>query len=251
MGDISICSSRPAGQDAARDLLACARQLGAKMSCESVTGITSLTPAKASPAGLLTHNRSHWGIENGLHHRRDTTYGEDASQIRTGGAPRLMAAMNNLAISVLARAGYSGNAAARRELGWDPTGGIRALTLLGLLPKRHNASHAEITTLTSALAPSGIDPALGQPGPAIWIGCSMRFQLVRHNGAALSQSLNFTSPSADLSRTNMRTPCDARGDRYCRDEVRPYKRADRRMRAGALAGTDRAIRSHQAAPLLT
>jgi len=53
-----------------------------------------------------------------------------------------MAAINNLAISVLARAGHSSNAAARRELGWDQTGGLRALALLGLLPKRHNASHA-------------------------------------------------------------------------------------------------------------
>ncbi|MGH3405145.1 MAG: hypothetical protein ACRDRJ_21975 [Streptosporangiaceae bacterium] len=151
MGDISICANRPAGQEAARDLLACARDLGAKMSCESVTGITSLTPAKASPAGLLTHNRQHWAIENGLHHRRDTTYGEDASQIRTAGAPRLMAAMNNLVISVLNRAGHTGNAATRRELGWDQTGGIRALQLLGLLPKRHNSSNAEITTWISAL----------------------------------------------------------------------------------------------------
>jgi hypothetical protein len=63
---------------------------------------------------------------------RDTTYGHDASRVRTGGAPRLLAAMNNLVISVLSRAGHMNNAYARRDLGWDRTGGLRALDLLGL-----------------------------------------------------------------------------------------------------------------------
>ncbi len=133
MGDISAC--RAGGPDAGQHLLACARQLGAKVSCESVTGITSLTAGRAGPAGLLAHNRNHWAIENGLHHRRDTTYGEDASRVRAGAAPRLLAAMNNLVISVLSRAGHANNASARRQLGWDRTGGMRALDLLGLLPK--------------------------------------------------------------------------------------------------------------------
>jgi len=110
MGDISICGTGPAdAQAAGQALLACARQLGAKVSCESVTGIISLTPSQASPARLLTCNRDHWAIENGL-----------------------LAAMNNLVISVLNRAGHTNNASARRELGWDCTGGLRALELLGL-----------------------------------------------------------------------------------------------------------------------
>lgn len=81
---------------------------------------------------MLTHNRDHRGIENGLHHPRDTTYGEDASRVLTGGAPRLLAAIRNLVISVLNRAGHTSNARARRDLGWDRTGGLRALELLGL-----------------------------------------------------------------------------------------------------------------------
>ena len=60
------------------------------------------------------------------------TYGEDASRVRTGGAPRLMTAINNLVISVLNRAGQTSNAYARRDLGWDHTGGHRALELLRL-----------------------------------------------------------------------------------------------------------------------
>ncbi len=132
MGDISACH---AGRDAGQALLACAAQLGVKVSCEAVTGIISVPARRAGPADLLTINRRHWGIENGLHHRRDTTYGEDASTVRAGTAPRLLAAINNLVISVLARAGHDNNASARRDLGWDRTGGLRALDLLGLLPK--------------------------------------------------------------------------------------------------------------------
>ena len=41
-----------------------------------------------------------------------------------------LAAMNNLVISVLNRAGHVSNAYARRDLGWDRTGGLRALELL-------------------------------------------------------------------------------------------------------------------------
>ncbi len=136
MGDISACTARPAGETPAHQaVLACAAQLGARLSCEAVTGIISIPARRAAPADLLAFNRSHWGIENGLHHRRDTTYGEDASTIRAGTAPRLIAATSNLVISVLSRAGQANNAHARRDLGWDRTGGLRALDLLGLLPK--------------------------------------------------------------------------------------------------------------------
>ncbi len=135
MGDISACTPGPGQAPAGQAVFACARQLGARVSCEAVTGIISVPARRAGPADLLTFNRSHWAIENGLHHRRDTTYGEDASTVRAGTAPRLLAAINNLVISVLARAGHANNASARRDLGWDRTGGLRALDLLGLLPK--------------------------------------------------------------------------------------------------------------------
>jgi len=70
-------------------------------------------------------------MENGLHHRRDTTLGEDASRLRAGQSPRLFAAIGSTVISVLNRAGHGNHAAARRDLTWDRTG-LRALTLLGL-----------------------------------------------------------------------------------------------------------------------
>ena len=71
----------------------------------TVYAITSLTFAQASPARLADYLRGHWAIENGLHHVRDTTYAEDASQVRVGTGPNVMACLRNLAIGALSRAG--------------------------------------------------------------------------------------------------------------------------------------------------
>jgi len=104
---------------------------GAKLQAETVLAVTALTPAQAGPAFLLARNRDHWAIENGLHHRRDVTLGEDASRLRAGQSPRLFAAIANTVISVLNRAGHDNHAAARRDLAWDRTG-LQALAILGL-----------------------------------------------------------------------------------------------------------------------
>jgi predicted transposase YbfD/YdcC len=56
-----------------------------------VYAVTSLTFAQASPARLADYLRRHWAIQNGLHHLRDTTFAEDASQVRTGTGPHTMA----------------------------------------------------------------------------------------------------------------------------------------------------------------
>lgn len=76
--------------------------------------VTSLTAAEASPADLLAYVRSHWTIENRVHWVRDVTFGEDASRVRTGNAPRVMATFRNLAISLLRLAGTTNIAAALR-----------------------------------------------------------------------------------------------------------------------------------------
>lgn len=81
---------------------------------EVVYGLTSLTPAEASPAQLLALQRSYWGIENGLHYRRDVTFHEDATRLTQGDAGRVMAALNNLIIGLLRRVGHTNLAAARR-----------------------------------------------------------------------------------------------------------------------------------------
>jgi predicted transposase YbfD/YdcC len=127
-GAPAACTSGDPGD---HDPLACAAACGMKLQAETVLAVTALTPAQASPAFLLERNRGHWGIENGLHHRRDVTLGEDASRIRAGQSPRLFASIGNIVTSVLNRAGHGNHAAARRDLAWDRTG-TRALTLLGL-----------------------------------------------------------------------------------------------------------------------
>ena len=126
-GKDNTAACRHAADDLHHDTCAA----GQKVTCETVLAITALTPAQASPAFLLARNRGHWGIENGLHLRRDTTFGEDASRLRAGGAPRLFAAIASFTISVFNRAGLANHAAARRTLGWDRTG-LQALDLLGL-----------------------------------------------------------------------------------------------------------------------
>jgi predicted transposase YbfD/YdcC len=45
-------------------------------------------------AQLAAWIRGHWQIE-ALHHLRDVSYGEDASQIRAGSGPQAMARLRN------------------------------------------------------------------------------------------------------------------------------------------------------------
>jgi predicted transposase YbfD/YdcC len=94
-----------------------------------VYAVTSLTHAQASPARLADLIRGHWAIENGLHWVRDVTLAEDASQLRTGTGPQVMACLRNLAIGALSRAGPVNLAAALRQHARDPT---RPLTTLGI-----------------------------------------------------------------------------------------------------------------------
>ncbi|WUV64013.1 ISAs1 family transposase [Streptomyces sp. NBC_01478] len=82
--------------------------------CARRTGVTSLTAEQANPAQPATLIRDHWQIE-ALHHVRDTTFTEDASQLRTGNAPRAMATWRNLAIGALRPAGATNIAAALRH----------------------------------------------------------------------------------------------------------------------------------------
>ena len=97
---------------------------------ETVYGVTSLTPAQASPARLLALVRAHWTIENRLHWVRDVTFDEDRSQIRRGAGPQVMATLRNLAISLLRLAGAPLIAPALRQAGWS--GQALIFRLLGI-----------------------------------------------------------------------------------------------------------------------
>jgi predicted transposase YbfD/YdcC len=79
-------------------------------------GITSLPASICSPRQLLELVRGHWRIENSLHYRRDVTLQEDASQVRMGQAPQVLATLNNAVCGLLARAGLTNLAALQRSL---------------------------------------------------------------------------------------------------------------------------------------
>ena len=87
--------------------------------------VTSLPPTAAGADRLLQIIREHWDIENRVHENRvhenrvhwvgDVTFGEDLSQIRTGGAPQVMAGLGNLATTLVRWAGHTNVAAALRR----------------------------------------------------------------------------------------------------------------------------------------
>ncbi|MFI1301548.1 hypothetical protein ACH4YO_41580 [Streptomyces noursei] len=80
------------------------------------------------PTQLARLVRDHGGIE-ALHHVRDTTFAEDASQRRTGNAPHSMATWRNLAVGAMKLAGVTNIAAGLRRNARDPR---RPLALLSL-----------------------------------------------------------------------------------------------------------------------
>lgn len=98
---------------------------------EVVYLITTLAPDHACPRCLLRLVRHHWHIENGLHYVRDVTFGEDRSRLRTGHAPQIMAALRNLALTLLHRTGAFAIAPARRRLSYHPD---QALALVAPVP---------------------------------------------------------------------------------------------------------------------
>ena len=79
-----------------------------------VYGLTSLTPRKAPPRKLLSLNRQYWGIESGLHYRRDVTLHEDATRLTVGNSGHNMAILNNLVIGLCLQHGLDNLAKARR-----------------------------------------------------------------------------------------------------------------------------------------
>ncbi len=96
-----------------------------KKTVEVVYLITS--DRAADPATLAAWVRGHWEIENRLHWVRDVTYQEDKSLVRTGNAPRVMASLRSLSISLLRLDGHANIAAANRHHARDPQ---RTLKLL-------------------------------------------------------------------------------------------------------------------------
>jgi len=77
-------------------------------------GITSLSRTNTTPARLLKIRRAHWGIETGLHGRRDVIFKEDATRMTVGNTGKVMASINNLVIALTRQAKFQNTAQARR-----------------------------------------------------------------------------------------------------------------------------------------
>lgn len=90
--------------------------------------VTSAGKDRASAAELLQAWRGHWQIE-ALHWVRDVTFGEDQSQVRTGGAPRIMASLRNVAVGLIRAAGHTNVAAACRRHAARPQEALALLCL--------------------------------------------------------------------------------------------------------------------------
>jgi len=98
-----------------------------RTTCEVEFGITSLTRQKASASRLLEIRRAHWGIEAGLHYRRDVTLNEDATRMTVGNTGIIMASINNLVLALIQQAKFYNAAQARR---WFAANLSRAFSLL-------------------------------------------------------------------------------------------------------------------------
>jgi len=68
---------------------------------QAVYGFTSLMQEEITPSRLLKNTRSYWGIENGLHYRRDVTLREDYTRMTKGRTGQVMACLNNLILGLL------------------------------------------------------------------------------------------------------------------------------------------------------
>jgi len=93
-----------------------------------VYGLTSAAPPTASPQRLLELVRGYWGIENGLHYRRDVTLHEDATRATVGHTGHNLAIFNNLVIALCLSNGYRNVAQARRLLDAKPEIAIDLIT---------------------------------------------------------------------------------------------------------------------------
>jgi predicted transposase YbfD/YdcC len=81
---------------------------------DEVVGITSLSSEKGSAKQLLEWTRGLWGIENGLHYRRDVTLNEDGTRMSNDNLAEAMAVLNNFVIGLTSKLGFRNLASAQR-----------------------------------------------------------------------------------------------------------------------------------------
>ena len=135
-----------------------------KKTVEVVYLITS--DRDADPATLAAWTRRHWHIENKLHWVRDVTYQEDKSLVRTGNAPRVMATLRGLAISLLRMDGHIEHR--RRQPLSRPRPEADAKATSGCMNTTLPGPWAMIPSASAAKAASSV------PGCVAWLPRSQR-----------------------------------------------------------------------------
>ena len=96
-----------------------------------VYGFTSLSREGIAPHRLLALIRSYWGIENGLHYRRDVTLHEDQTRMTKRNTARVIACLNNLVLGTLiGKLKYRFLPSARRYFNAFPTHALALITRL-------------------------------------------------------------------------------------------------------------------------
>lgn len=87
-----------------------------ELSRDIAYGITSRSPAEASPAEILSINRNHWCIENSCHYIIDWNFDEDRGRIRTGHGPVNMSRFRRFAVGTLKSKNKKSVSQAMRDL---------------------------------------------------------------------------------------------------------------------------------------
>ena len=98
-----------------------------KWSTETCYAVASLTAIQATLAELATIIRVTWAIEDRLRRVRDMDWDEDRFQVRTAIGPRVMAALRNLAITILRLVGATSIAAVLRYHARQSSGPLRTI----------------------------------------------------------------------------------------------------------------------------
>src|ERR1700736_3182696 len=104
---------------------------------EIVYAICSVAFEQAHPSVIAAWLRDHWRIENSVHYVRDVTFDEDASTIRTGTAPQIMASIRNTVLNLHRLAGADNIAEACRITAFSVDRGLDLLS-----GHRSSRSHA-------------------------------------------------------------------------------------------------------------
>ncbi len=94
---------------------------------EVIYGITSLPPAVADPARVLSLVRQHWHLENRVHWRRDVTLGEDGCQMKQSKAAQVLAALNNGVLMLMDHLGLENVKAQMRAFAARPVAAVALL----------------------------------------------------------------------------------------------------------------------------